>query len=192
MPSLDLAWVRAQFPALAETVHDQTAIFFDGPGGTQVPQRVIAAIGDYLIHANANTHGAFATSARSDAIIADAHAAMADLLGCDPDEVVFGPNMTTFVMPSEIYPVAMRATGHGISAGVGKLGAFIGVFLFPLLETGLGLRGTLLLTAGVSVAGLALTLVLPEPSGRSLEEIAADLPAISPVPLETATGKASA
>ena len=104
----------------------------------------------------------------------------------------FGPNMTTFVMPSEIYPVAMRATGHGISAGVGKLGAFIGVFLFPLLETGLGLRGTLLLTAGVSVAGLALTLVLPEPSGRSLEEIAADLPAISPVPLETATGKASA
>src|SRR6266550_9145907 len=63
----------------------------------------------------------------------------------------FGPNMTTFVMPSEIYPVSMRATGHGISAGVGKLGAFIGVFLFPLLNSSLGLRGTLLLTAGVSV-----------------------------------------
>ena len=47
----------------------------------------------------------------------------------------FGPNMTTFVMPSELYPVTMRATGHGISAGVGKLGAFIGVFLFPLLQT---------------------------------------------------------
>ena len=46
----------------------------------------------------------------------------------------FGPNMTTFVMPSELYPVSMRATGHGISAGVGKLGAFIGVFLFPLLH----------------------------------------------------------
>jgi MFS family permease len=60
----------------------------------------------------------------------------------------FGPNMTTFVMPSELYPVTMRATGHGISAGVGKLGAFIGVFLFPLLQTSLGLRGTLLLTAG--------------------------------------------
>ena len=66
----------------------------------------------------------------------------------------FGPNMTTFVMPSELYPVTMRATGHGISAGVGKLGAFIGVFLFPLLQTSLGLRGTLLLTAGVAVAGL--------------------------------------
>ena len=84
----------------------------------------------------------------------------------------FGPNMTTFVMPSELYPVTMRATGHGISAGVGKLGAFIGVFLFPLLQTSLGLRGTLLLTAGVAVAGFALTLVLPEPAGRSLEDIA--------------------
>jgi len=84
----------------------------------------------------------------------------------------FGPNMTTFVIPSELYPVSMRATGHGISAGVGKLGAFIGVFLFPVLNDNLGLRGTLLLTAGVSVAGLALTLVLPEPAGRSLEEIA--------------------
>ena len=84
----------------------------------------------------------------------------------------FGPNMTTFVMPSELYPVTMRATGHGISAGVGKLGAFIGVFLFPLLQTSLGLRGTLLLTAGVSVLGFGLTLVLPEPSGRSLEDMA--------------------
>ncbi len=83
----------------------------------------------------------------------------------------FGPNMTTFVMPSELYPVTMRATGHGISAGVGKLGAFIGVFLFPLLQTSLGLRGTLLLTAGVAVLGFALTLVLPEPAGRSLEDM---------------------
>jgi MFS family permease len=83
----------------------------------------------------------------------------------------FGPNMTTFVMPSEIYPVSMRATGHGISAGVGKLGAFIGVFLFPLLKDSLGLRGTLLLTAVISAAGFALTLVLPEPAGRSLDDI---------------------
>jgi len=85
----------------------------------------------------------------------------------------FGPNMTTFVMPSELYPVDMRTTGHGISAGIGKLGAFIGVFLFPVLSSSFGLRGTLLLTAGVAVAGFALTLVLPEPAGRSLEEIAA-------------------
>jgi PHS family inorganic phosphate transporter-like MFS transporter len=84
----------------------------------------------------------------------------------------FGPNMTTFVLPSEVFPVSMRATGHGISAGIGKLGAFIGVFLFPLLQTSLGLRGTLLLTAAVSVLGYALTRVLPERSGVSLEEIA--------------------
>jgi len=65
----------------------------------------------------------------------------------------------------------MRATGHGISAGVGKLGAFIGVFLFPILSDNLGLRGTLLLTAGVAALGFALTLVLPEPAGRSLEDM---------------------
>jgi MFS family permease len=88
----------------------------------------------------------------------------------------FGPNMTTFVLPSEIYPVSMRATGHGISAGIGKLGAFIGVFLFPVLQTSLGLRGTLLLTAGVSVAGFALTFVLPEPARRSLEDMAISTP----------------
>ncbi len=83
----------------------------------------------------------------------------------------FGPNVTTFVMPGELYPVSVRATGHGISAGIGKFGAFIGVFLFPVLQDDLGLRGTLLLTAGVSAAGALLTLVLPEPSGRSLEDI---------------------
>jgi MFS transporter, PHS family, inorganic phosphate transporter len=87
----------------------------------------------------------------------------------------FGPNVTTFVLPSELYPVTMRATGHGISAGVGKLGAFIGVFLFPVLQTSLGLRGTLLLTGGISVLGLALTLVLPEPAGRSLDDITASV-----------------
>jgi len=103
----------------------------------------------------------------------------------------FGPNMTTFVMPSELYPVTMRATGHGISAGVGKLGAFIGVFLFPVLQTSLGLRGTLLLTAGVSVLGYALTLVLPEPAGRSLEQMAISTPDTVAPPLRVA-GQASA
>jgi PHS family inorganic phosphate transporter-like MFS transporter len=83
----------------------------------------------------------------------------------------FGPNLTTFVLPAELYPVSVRATGHGISAGIGKFGAFIGVFLFPVLQGSLGLRGTLLLTAGVSVLGALLTLVLPEPAGRSLDDI---------------------
>jgi len=89
-------------------------------------------------------------------------------------------------MPSELYPVDMRTTGHGISAGVGKLGAFIGVFLFPVLSSSLGLRGTLLLTAGVAALGFALTLVLPEPAGRSLEEIAASPHDLGPRPLRLA------
>ena len=97
----------------------------------------------------------------------------------------FGPNMTTFVMPSELYPVTMRATGHGISAGIGKLGAFIGVFLFPLLNS-LGLRGTLLLTAGVAALGFALTLVLPEPAGRSLEDMPTSPRQTSALPLQVA------
>ena len=79
----------------------------------------------------------------------------------------FGPNMTTFVMPSELYPVTMRATGHGISAGVGKLGAFIGVFLFPVLQTSLGLRGTLLLTAGVAVLASRSPWCCPSPPGAA-------------------------
>jgi MFS transporter, PHS family, inorganic phosphate transporter len=91
----------------------------------------------------------------------------------------FGPNVTTFVLPGELFPTRFRATGHGISAGVGKLGAFIGVFLFPVLQHSLGLRGTLLLTAGISVLGALLTLVLPEPAGRSLEEISGDAEVIA-------------
>ncbi len=95
MSTPDLGWVRAQFPALAEQVNGEPAVFFDGPGGTQVPQRVIDAMVGYLIHANANVHGAFLTSQRTDTYIEAAHQAMADLLGCDPDEIVFGANMTT-------------------------------------------------------------------------------------------------
>jgi len=111
MAAFDLNWIRAQFPALAQTVNDQPAIFFDGPGGTQVTQRVIDAIGDYLIRANANTHGAFATSRRTDATIEAAHTAMADLLGCDPDEVIFGPNMTTLTF------MLSRSIGREIEPG---------------------------------------------------------------------------
>ena len=87
----------------------------------------------------------------------------------------FGPNVTTFVLAGELYPVSVRATGHGISAGIGKFGAFIGVFLFPILQKSLDLRVTLLLTAGVSALGLLLTLVLPEPAGRNLDDISGEL-----------------
>jgi cysteine desulfurase family protein (TIGR01976 family) len=94
-PALDLTYVRAQFPSLDQTVNGHPAAFVDGPGGTQVPQRVIDSIADYLRRDNANTGGAYATSHRTDAMIAEARSAMADFLHCAADEVVFGPNMTT-------------------------------------------------------------------------------------------------
>jgi cysteine desulfurase family protein (TIGR01976 family) len=110
-PALDLAYVRAQFPSLTQTVNGHPAAFLDGPGGTQVPQRVIDAISGYLRRDNANTGGAYATSRRTDAMIADARAVMADFLHCDADEVVFGPNMTTLT-----YAMS-RAIGRELKPG---------------------------------------------------------------------------
>jgi len=95
LSTFSLPWIRAQFPALKQTVNGRPAVFFDGPGGTQVPQSVIDAISNYLQADNANTHGAYATSERSDEMIAGVRGALGDLLGCDSDEIIFGPNMTT-------------------------------------------------------------------------------------------------
>jgi len=95
-PLLDIAWCRRQFPALARQVAGTTAVYFDGPAGSQVPQQVIDAVGDYLARMNANHGGRFTTSRESDAVLDSAHAAVARLLGTDdPDTVVFGPNMTS-------------------------------------------------------------------------------------------------
>jgi cysteine desulfurase family protein (TIGR01976 family) len=104
IPALDLTRVRAQFPSLAQTVNGHAAAFFDGPGGTQVPQRVIDAISNYLSRDNANSGGAYPTSRRTDAVIVEARAAMADFLHCAADEVVFGQNMTalTYMMSRSI------------------------------------------------------------------------------------------
>src|ERR1039457_2507507 len=93
--ALDIHWVRSQFPALAQTVNGHPAVFLDGPGGTQVPQRVIDPISGSLRRDNANTGGAYATSRRTDAMLAEARSAIADFLHCGADEVAFGPNMTT-------------------------------------------------------------------------------------------------
>jgi cysteine desulfurase family protein (TIGR01976 family) len=93
--TLDVNWVRAQFPSLQTQVNGQPAAFLDGPAGTQVPTRVMHAIQNYLTAANANTCGAFLTSRRNDEMIAASRAAMADFFRCDRDEVVFGQNMTT-------------------------------------------------------------------------------------------------
>jgi|SRR5579872_84308 cysteine desulfurase family protein (TIGR01976 family) len=110
-PALDLTYVRSQFPSLHQTVNGHPAAFLDGPGGTQVPQRVIDAISDYLRHDNANTGGAYSTSRHTDAMIAEARAAMADFFHSAADEVVFGPNMTTLTFAMS------RAIGRELRPG---------------------------------------------------------------------------
>jgi len=99
--------IRAQFPALASG-----AVFFDGPGGTQVPQAVSDAVSAYYREANANEHGLFAFSRRSDGIVAGGRQAMADLLNArSPEEIVFGANMTTLTMHLS------RSLGRGLKPG---------------------------------------------------------------------------
>ena len=106
-----LNWIRAQFPALQQAINGREVIYLDGPGGTQVPQRVVDAMADYLARSNANTHGSFPTSRRTDAVIAAARDAMADLLGCEADEIVFGTNMTTMTF------AVSRAIGRELRPG---------------------------------------------------------------------------
>lgn len=109
--ALDLSWIRSQFPSFAETINGHPAAYLDGPGGTQVPQRVIDAISNYLKHSNANANGAYATSYRTNEMIAGARSAMADFFGCDADEVVFGFNMTSLT-----YAMS-RAIGRELGPG---------------------------------------------------------------------------
>jgi PHS family inorganic phosphate transporter-like MFS transporter len=85
----------------------------------------------------------------------------------------FGPNTTTFIYPAELFPLEVRTTGHGVSAAAGKMGAFAGAYLFPvMLASSLGIRGAEIVAGIVSLAGLVLTVaLLPEPNGRSLEDL---------------------
>jgi cysteine desulfurase family protein (TIGR01976 family) len=114
MPTLDVDAVRARFPALALEHDGRPMAFFDGPGGTQVPDTVIDAVVRYYRESNANHGGAFATSERSDAIVEDAHQAIADLLGVDADEITLGPNMTTITFHLSRSIVAAMRPGDEI------------------------------------------------------------------------------
>lgn len=90
-----VAEIRARFPALARRHNGHAVAYFDGPGGTQVPQSVVDAMSDYLLHHNANTHWAYPTSEETDAMLAAARAACADFLNASPHEVWFANNMST-------------------------------------------------------------------------------------------------
>lgn len=95
----DIERIRSAFPSLAETDSGQARIYFDNPGGTQICQRSIDRMNEYLIRANTNTHGPFRTSKMTDALIHETHAALADFVGAeDPGEIVFGQNMTTITL----------------------------------------------------------------------------------------------
>ena len=110
--TFDIAAVRGVFPSLAVEVNGQPAVYADNPGGTQVTQACIDAVSAYYRQNNANTHGAFLTSQRSDALLAEAHAAMADFLNAaDPREIIFGPNMTSLTFAFS------RALGRTLQPG---------------------------------------------------------------------------
>lgn len=99
MSTFDLETVRSRFPALSISDNGVPRIYFDNPAGTQVSQLVVERMSQCLLEANANLGGYFATSRFADAIVDDAHAAMADLLNApSPDEIIFGQNMTTLTL----------------------------------------------------------------------------------------------
>src|SRR5437016_947372 len=87
--------IRRCFPPLARIHNGYPVAYFDGPGGTQVPQMVVEAMNDYLYHHNANTHWAYPTSEETDAIIDSARSVLAEFLNATTSEIVFGANMTT-------------------------------------------------------------------------------------------------
>jgi cysteine desulfurase family protein (TIGR01976 family) len=87
--------IRSQFPALRRVHNGLPVAYFDGPGGTQVPRRVVEAMSDYLYHHNANTHWKYPTSEETDALLAASRQTMADFVNGRADEISFGQNMTT-------------------------------------------------------------------------------------------------
>lgn len=103
--------IRAHFPALDRLHNGCPVAYFDGPGGTQAPRRVVEAVSDYLYHHNANTHWAYPTSSETDEIIADARATVAEFLNAAAEEVAFGQNMTTLTFH------LARALGRGFQEG---------------------------------------------------------------------------
>lgn len=103
--------IRSHFPALKRLHGNSPVAYFDGPGGTQVPNSVPIAIADYLFHRNSNAHWAFPTSAETDRVRFQAREAMADFLGARADEICFGPNMTTLT-----YQLS-RALGRTLKTG---------------------------------------------------------------------------
>ena len=110
--ALDVEAIRRHFPALSLRIDDQPAVFLDNPAGTQVAQRVIDRLTEYWSTMNANQGGVFATSQRSDALLAETRTMAAAFLNArSPEEIVFGPNMTTITF------AVSRAIGRELKPG---------------------------------------------------------------------------
>ncbi|MFM1652054.1 cysteine desulfurase-like protein [Brevibacillus sp. B_LB10_24] len=109
--SFPIQEVREQFPALNRTYNGKPVAYFDGPGGSQTVKSAIEEIASYMANGGANLHGSFPTSRETEAIIAEAREAVADLFGARPQEVAFGANMTTLT-----FAIA-RALGRDWRAG---------------------------------------------------------------------------
>lgn len=100
----------------------------------------------------------------------------------------FGPSPTTMVLAAESFPVSLRATGHGLSAGIAKAGAYLGALFAPTLLASIGLRHTELIAGVFFLVGIPLTLLMAEPAKRSLERVSSFHPAPAPEPAPTLAG----
>lgn len=173
--SLDLIGTRRHFPALQRQHLGQPVAYFDGPGGTQVPTRVVAAVSEYLYHHNANTHWSYPTSIETDAILAEARAAFGDFLGAAVDEIAFGANMTTLTFHlaralgrrwgpgdeivvteldhhANVAPWQAVARDRGVTLRMAPMDTTTGTLRWPELEAALGPKTRLLAIGAASNA----------------------------------------
>ena len=130
--------IRSHFPALQRTHGGHPVAYLDGPGGTQVPQRVVDAMSDYLLQHNANTHWQYPTSAETDEMITAARAALAEFVNGAPEEIAFGANMTTLTF--HLGRALGRACKNGDEIVVTELDHHANVAPWRALERERGVR----------------------------------------------------
>jgi len=130
--------IRSAFPALERSLGGEPVAFFDGPGGTQVPASVVAAMSDYLLNHNANTHWLYPTSVETDQALASARRSLADFVNGSPGEIAFGANMTTLTF--HLSRALGRAWGPGDEVLVTELDHHANVDTWRALERERGLR----------------------------------------------------
>src|SRR5262245_18920758 len=157
-PAVTTEEIRAQFPALAREHNGFPVAYFDAPGGTQVPQVVVDAVADYLLNHNANTHWEYPTSHETDAALLAARAALADFVGGQPEEIVFGNNMTTLTF--HLSRALGRSWGPGDEIVVTELDHHANVDTWRALEKDRGVT-------------LRLVRLRPETGQLDLDDLAA-------------------